>query len=147
MAKQMPCDNAGGDGLLETHGRTDGDGDLAGAHGGAVGQGQEGNFVGTHADHGEIGVRVVADKVGGELAPVGEEYLQRLRTVDNVAVGEDVAVGRDEESRARPSRRVVAADLDVDDGRVRGRHGAGNGVGVGIDEVFIGGRGGDRREQ
>ena len=36
----------------------------------------------------------LANVMGGKLAPIGEEHLQLARTVDDEAVGEDVAVGR-----------------------------------------------------
>ena len=90
-------------------------------------------LVRAHAEDGEVGVGVVADQRGGQLAAVGEEDAQLLRTVDHMAVGEQVAVGRNEEAGAGAARSVVAANLDMDDGRMRGGDRAGDSGGIGVE--------------
>ena len=54
------------------------------------------DVVGADPQHREIRVRIVADQVSRELTAVGEKN-PALRPLDDVAVGQDVAVGGDEE--------------------------------------------------
>src|SRR5262249_47285533 len=61
---------------------------------------------------------IVADEVAGRGAPVGEGDLEAVRALDDVAVGEDVAVGREDEARAAaglgealPALLAVVVDL------------------------------------
>ena len=76
------------------------------------------------ADDGQVGLGVVADEVGGELAAVGERDLDAVGVVDDVAVGEDVAARREDEPRAAaaplaPPRPVCDAAMWTTDGLTR----------------------------
>jgi hypothetical protein len=99
-------------------------------------------LIGAQAEHGKIRVRIVADEVGGKPASVGERNHQITRPVDDVAVGQQVAIGRDEESRTRPARSCIAPDFDMDNGRIRRRRGAGYCPGIGIEQIVVGRCGG-----
>ena len=94
--------------------------ELAGAHGIAVGQGQVRELVRTYPEHGEIGVGIVPNQTGGKFPPVGEKHAQVGGAVNDVAVGEQVAIGGDEETRARAARRIIPANLNMDDRRMSG---------------------------
>src|SRR5439155_26776915 len=80
------------------------------------------------ADDREIGFGIVADETGGEALAVGECDLDLVRAAHDVTVGQDVAVGRENESRPTPaseSRGSVMAYIDLHDERsdtIRRRH-------------------------
>ena len=81
---------------------------------------------------GEIGLGIVADHFRGEPATVGGGDADRAAAVHDVAVGEDEAVGREDE--AGPGASARAADLDLDH---RGAHALGrrdDGARVGVEE-------------
>ena len=71
------------------------------------------------AQHGEIRVRIVTDEVRHEIPTVRQRHADRFAPCDDVTVGENQAVGREDESRAG------AAGVHLHDGRtdhVDGRH-------------------------
>jgi len=53
---------------------------------------------GVDADYGEVGGGIVADGVRGETAAIGERDFDSRGVVDDVAVGENQAVGGEDES-------------------------------------------------
>ena len=61
------------------------------------------------ADDREIGVGVVADQIGAHRTAVGHHDRHGPRLFDDVAVGEDQSVGREEHART-----AAARDLDLD---------------------------------
>jgi len=78
------------------------------------------------AQHGQVGMRIVADQRRGKLAAVEERDPNPLRLVNHVAVGENEAVGRKNEAAAVAAAASIT-DLDADDrradalGRLRNR--------------------------
>ena len=72
----------------------------------AVAEGGGGQPRGVDLHHRHVGQRVGADHLGGELTPVEQPDGDLLGAFDHVVVGEDVAVGRDDEAGA-------AAPLDL----------------------------------
>ena len=56
------------------------------------------------SDNGEVGVRILADELGRQLPPVGERHVNRFCLVNDVAVGENQAVRRDDKARALAAR-------------------------------------------
>ena len=71
-------------------------------------------------DHGDVGVRIAADDLGLELAPVEQAHAHFARAVDDVVVREDVSVRRDDEARA--GRDATAARSVGCIGRLRAGH-------------------------
>ena len=51
-------------------------------------------------DHGDVGVAVLADEIGGALTAVGERDVDRGRAVNDVAVREDEPVAREDKPGA-----------------------------------------------
>ena len=76
--------------------------------------GDRGQTLGVDLEDGHVGVRIGADDLGLELTAVEQPDRHLLGALDHVVVGEDVAVGRDDEARA-------AALLDL--GPLRGTGG------------------------
>ena len=105
------------------------------------------------ADHGDVGVGIVADQVRVEARAVGDAHLDGARAVHDVAVGEDESVGGEHEPRAAAAARRFAfgraralSDLDVNDGGadpLGGRDHRG-GIGVEQDGVAFAARRGSR---
>ena len=102
------ADDAGGDRALEAVRVADRQGELADAHLLRVAQRGRDEVPGVDADHGQVGLGVVADQVGLVLAAVGQRDLEPLGPVDDVAVGQDVSARGEDESRAAPPVRPVA---------------------------------------
>ena len=93
-------DDAHGDGLADAERVADGEDHVAHAELVAVGQGDGGQVLGLDLDDGDVGLRIGADDLGGELAVVVEQHLQLVRPLDDVVVGDDVAVGGDDDAGA-----------------------------------------------
>ena len=95
------------------------------------------------ADDGDVGIAVLADEVGGALAAVGQRDVDRGRAVDDVAVGEDEAVGREDEARAAARLRARApggarrADVDADDGGCDALDGVDDGARIRVEELVV----------
>ena len=95
------ADDAGGDGRLEAERVADGDDELPDAQA-RESPSRAGDEVGRVDAHDrEVGVRIVADELCREVAPVGQRDAERVGAVDDVAVGQDEAVAREEEAGAR----------------------------------------------
>ena len=62
-------------------------------------------------DHGDVGVAVLADEIGGALTAVGERDVDRGRAVNDVAVREDEPVAREDKPGA--AARLGARPLAV----------------------------------
>ena len=105
-------------------------------------------------DDGQVGRRVVADQPRRQRAAIGERHFQALHVVDDVAVGEDVAVRRDDDARAAAGHGVDALAVgalrgdvllagDVDDRGADPLRDGDDGRGVGVEHRlgFIGGKG------
>src|SRR5258708_12173911 len=76
------------------------------------------NFIGAYPQHREIGFRIVADEISRQLAAVREAYRQLARPMDDMAVGEQVAVGGNKETRTGACRRLPAPDFNMHNGHV-----------------------------
>jgi hypothetical protein len=133
-----PAHDPRGRRLLEAHGGADRNGNLSQPHGAAVGEDKVRDLVGAHAKNRKIAVRVVAHQVRGETPAVGQEHARRASAMHDVAVGQQVPIGRYEESGPCARRRPRGADLDVDDrGARRGNRGR-DGARIGIQQGLIG---------
>ena len=134
------ADDAGGDGVFEAEGIADGDGDLADVDFAGIAEGEVGEIREIDAEDGEVGVGVVADDFGAGFAEVGGLDADFVGAVDDVAVGHDEAVGGDEEAGAAAAGAIFGAGLDVEDGGAGLPDGGDDGVGVGVEELVVGGR-------
>ncbi len=92
----------------------------------------------------EVGVRVVADeRRPGSSRPSGSVTSIVGRAVDDVAVGEDEAVGREDEPRpaaglgARAFLAARGADVDVDDRRRDAIDGMDDRARVGVEKLVV----------
>jgi hypothetical protein len=95
------ADDAAGDGELEVaEGAAEGEDGLAGLETGGVAPGDGGEIVRVDLDDGEVGELVDADDLGVQDAAVMESDLDLRGSVDDVVVGDDVAVGRDDDAAA-----------------------------------------------
>ncbi len=97
------ADNARRDGALQARWAANGDHELASAQAVGVAQPRGGKLfaIGRRdAQHGDIRLRVVADDLAGSIAPVGQRHLNTLGAVHHMAIGEDVAVGGEDDARA-----------------------------------------------
>ena len=106
------ADDAARDGLFEAEGRTDGEDPVSDFERVGVAEFGGGEEVGLDSDDGDFGGRVGADDLGFELAPVGQADGDLIGSGDDVIVGQDVAVGIDDDARAEP----LAAKLSLGDG-------------------------------
>src|SRR5262249_44753513 len=137
-------DNPGGDGKLEAVRIANGDGKVTRPDGLRVAEHDRLEVRRVDADHGQVGVGVVADPLGGVLAAVGEGNLDLNGMVDDMAVGEDKAVGGEDEAGAvavglaPPAAHAAAVRLvphiQVDHGRGDLVHGGDHGGGVGVEQ-------------
>ena len=59
-------------------------------------------------DQCDVGAPVRADQLAAQLALVGERHVDVVGALDHVMVGEDVAVGRDDETRTDAARHLFA---------------------------------------
>ncbi len=106
------------------------------------------------SQHGEIGVGILADHPRGQPAAVGEDGLDQARARDDVAVGDEKAVGREDEPRSRAgglavvvairvpfpgeSRRLgVGKNLEVDDSGAHCLDRRDDGPRIGVEELAV----------
>jgi hypothetical protein len=86
------------------------------------------------AQHGQIGVRIVADQLGADDPAVGQRGLEHGGTGYDMAVGERVPVGRKHDARALPDRPAVRPlPANMDDRRSGALVGADDLRGIGIE--------------
>jgi len=142
------ADDSGGDGVLESVGIADGDGELADAERLGVAEsdgGEAGSVIveAVEADYGEVGGGVVPDEVCGAVAAVGERDFDSRGVVDDVAVGQDEAVGGEDESGAAAVAVVFASDFNFCDRGADFFRGGDYGAGVGVEERGVGAGGAD----
>ena len=101
------------------------------------------------ADDGEVAGGVVADGAGREAASVGEGDLDAAGVVNDVAVGEDEAVGGKDKAGASTFALLLGTgasagwlrgfldDFDVDDRGSQAVYGTRDGAGVGVEQGSI----------
>ena len=97
-------DNTGGHRALEAVRMANRQRELSDAHLLRVAQRGRDEITRVHADHGEVGLRIVADPVRPVLVAVGQGHVELVGPVHHVAVGQDVpARGEHEPGAAAPA--------------------------------------------
>ena len=94
------ADNAAGYGEAESEGVAEGKHGLAGAQSGGVAPGSVGKIASVDLDDGEVGKRIGTDKFGVHDAAILQGNVDVDCAIDDVIVGDDVAIGRDENTAA-----------------------------------------------
>jgi hypothetical protein len=93
------------------------------------------------ADHREVGRRVVAHELARDRLAVVGDRRELARAVHDVAVGEDEAVGREDEARARADRLAApaagVAHLQLQHRRAHARDHAGHRLRVGVEQRAV----------
>ncbi len=107
------ANHSGGHARLKTERVTNGDCDLTDAQCFRIGQPHVGKLRRINANHGEIGIRIVSDKLGARFTAVGKVDHNFARTMHDVAVGQNKTVRRDDESRAAAAARAVGPRFNV----------------------------------
>jgi len=92
------ADDAGGDGLGKPERRADGDDPFADLELRGVSEAGAGKVGGADVDDGEVGECVLADEGSLKLAIVREGDGDLLGALDHVGIGDDVAVGTDDDA-------------------------------------------------
>ena len=107
---------------------------------------REGRRLAFEPQHGEIGVRVVADQSRRESAPVGKGRLDLAGAADHMAVGQDIGVGREDDAGAGAVAAFVrSGDLQVKDRGADPVDRADHRARIGVEQSEVLGRGGIRR--
>ena len=96
----LGADDAGGHGVFKAKGRADGQHPLAGLEVAAVTQGDHWQVFGLNLEHGHVGLGVGAQHLGPKFAPVGQLDGDFLGVLDHMGVGQNDAVGANDEARA-----------------------------------------------
>ena len=94
------ADDAHGDGLADAEGIADGESEIADFYLGRIAERNGGEMVGVDFQHGDVGLGIAADDVGGEFTLVAQGNFDVGGAIDHVIVGEDVAVGADDHAGA-----------------------------------------------
>ena len=94
------ADDARGDAVLERERRTDGEHPFARTQLRRIAEPHHRQFLAFDLEHGDVGALVEAHDLGRVFAAVGRAHGDFIRIRDHVRVGEDVAVGADDEARA-----------------------------------------------
>ncbi len=100
LAAALGADDAGGDGVVQAEGVAHGDDPVARLELVAVAEARRLQLVRIDVQRGEVGVRVDAEQLRGELAPVAERDLERVGVLDHVRVGDDRALLVDDHAAA-----------------------------------------------
>ena len=110
------ADHPGRDRRFKPERTADGHDELADAQGRRVAQLGVRQPAGFRLNDGEVGPRVVADDAAGQFLAVAEADADAVVALDDVMVGEQEAVGREEDAGAGAFAPAAAA-AQVDDGR------------------------------
>jgi hypothetical protein len=102
----LRTDDAGGHRVLEPERLADRDHPFADLQLVRVADRDSRQVLGVDLDQRDVGPLVGADHLGRELALVRQFHLDFVRTVDDVRVGHDIAVGGDDEARTRGLREL-----------------------------------------
>jgi hypothetical protein len=92
--------------MLESVGVADCDHELTRAKAARVAELHGAEIRGRDSDHRDVGVRILTDQIGGALAAIRQGDRDVVGVLDDVAVGEDQAVGSEHESRPGASLRA-----------------------------------------
>ncbi len=128
------ADDAGRDGRLQPVRVSERDRERTDAHVARVAERRRNEVARGDADDGEVGVGIVADDGTRKRAAVEQRDVERARVVDDVAVRDEEAVGREHEPRAAAAP-AARGDLDVDDGRTSGFDRGRDGMRVCVERV------------
>ena len=108
--------DAGRYGTFEAEGVAEGDRQLARLDRARVAEHRRDEVAARNAQHGEVGVRVVAGHDTAKAAPVEERNVDFIGAVHHVRIGEHEAVGGGDEARAAARPPAAAPDVDADHG-------------------------------
>ncbi len=102
-------DDAHRDGLADVEGIADGENDVADAEFGTVGEGGGGEILGLDFDDRDVGLGIGANNLGNEFPLIIEQHLQFIRLLDDMVVGDNKPVGRDNDTGAEAALFLLAA--------------------------------------
>src|SRR5436309_10071217 len=106
--------------MLESVRAADCNGDLADPHARRIAKATPREIARRNLEQCEIGVRIIADDRCRGGATVRQRHFDGSGTAGHMAVGDQIAVGRNDESRTgtftSPSRWLCTLDADVSDG-------------------------------
>jgi len=106
---RQPADDSRSDGMLQAEGVADGYDEIADLEARGIAERHLREPLGTHLEHGDVRVLVAADHLGLEVAPVLQRHGDLVRVLDDVCVGDDVALlGVDNDARAGAAEQVLA---------------------------------------
>ena len=88
-------------------------------------------------NHGEIGRRIVADELDAEPVAVGRLGRELPAVVHDVAIGDRVAVGRDQEAGAAAAAPVAVLPRDADHRRRHGLDDVDHRLRIGVEQVGV----------
>ena len=116
----------------------DGDDELADPQPPRIAEPGEDRRLAFETQDGEIGIGVVAHQVRREAAPIGKSRLDLARAADDVAVGQHIGVGGEDNPRAGTTGTVLeAADLEMQDRGADGVDGADDRARIGVEQCQI----------
>ena len=128
--------------MLEAIGAADRDSDLAHSDGCGIAEPAPRNVADAHLEHGEIGIRVVADDVCARGASIGQRDFDRCGACGDVTVRDEVSVRRDQESRSSAllptARSPLAFDTHVRNGGRDERDRSRDGLRIRVEKRRIG---------
>ena len=132
-------DDAGRDGRLEAERVADGDRDLAAPERLRVAEPRPGQVDGLlDMDEREVGVGIIADQPRVEACARPAWRRRRGRALRDMAVREDEAVGRQDDTGARAARLAALEDVELDDGGADKVDDARDGIGIGVEQRRLG---------
>jgi len=99
QAATLGADDTGGDRVIEAEGRTDGQDPFTDLELIGIAQLEGGQVLGVDFQQGHVGTGIRADQLGGVITAVGQPYQDLVGIGDHMVVGQDVAIGRDDEAR------------------------------------------------
>ena len=132
------ADDAGRHRGLEPQRTADGDDQLADAQLRRIAERGVGQLAAVGLDDGQVGPRIVADHPAGQLGAVAEPHPHSALAADDVVVGEQEAVGREQHAGTAAGPPRFAAE--VDDRRPQRVGHLDDGVGKGVERFGIVGR-------
>ena len=128
-------DDAGRDRRIEAERVADRDGDLAAPQPRTVAQARACDLnVGVDAQEREIGVGIVAERARIERPPVQGGHANRARALDDMAVGQQQSIWRNDEAGPGARRLAVAAHVDPEHGGPDAVDDIGDGLAIGIKQ-------------
>ena len=135
-------DHAGGYGRFEAEWIADGDHQLPALErlGIAERRGRQRHVL-FHPDQGQIGIRVVADQPRVEVAAVRGRHRKAVRPADHVRIGQNKAIGSQNNARSGARTARVRRNVQADHRRSEPFGDAGDGLRIGVEQRRLGWRG------